>query len=583
MRGTPGRHGPHRVQTGIIPAYAGNTADHAHDARHHGDHPRVCGEHTGGTYSWRRSLGSSPRMRGTRLDGYRANTGIGIIPAYAGNTSVPSPIVRDWRDHPRVCGEHVSSSPQRRIPPGSSPRMRGTPRGECDRCHFRGIIPAYAGNTSTCTSRGVMRGDHPRACGEHPFRRCKSVTLTGSSPRMRGTQKRRGMLRRQDGIIPAYAGNTSTRTPSETVTRDHPRVCGEHPTPAQLTPVNAGSSPRMRGTHGRCRWCCEHSGIIPAYAGNTHTLYRYGMGDRDHPRVCGEHPCCRWRGDMGWGSSPRMRGTLIPSRLISGEIGIIPAYAGNTAIASATSLLVRDHPRVCGEHVSAMSLAVRLTGSSPRMRGTLRLPAVAVFDHGIIPAYAGNTRCCWPSCWCCRDHPRVCGEHMLRERRIVWQAGSSPRMRGTPFGRRLHFRPPGIIPAYAGNTVVRVRRLPLLGDHPRVCGEHVRLARARVPVQGSSPRMRGTPEWLDGEAWADGIIPAYAGNTCGCRERRQGAGDHPRVCGEHIGKKSEVRSDRGSSPRMRGTPGQADKRMDARGIIPAYAGNTLTRQTWANP
>ena len=115
------------------------------------DHPRVCGEH----------LDTSHR----RLQVSR------IIPAYAGSTlillarpAVPlgsSPRMRGARrsrrrssgprrDHPRVCGEHgelhVGRAPRRGIIPayagstsieeekrqldaGSSPRMRGAPRG----------------------------------------------------------------------------------------------------------------------------------------------------------------------------------------------------------------------------------------------------------------------------------------------------------------------------------------------------------------------------------------------------------------------------------------------------------------------
>ena len=50
---------------------------------------------------------------------------------------------------------------------------------------------------------------------------------------------------------------------------------------------------------------------------------------------------------------------------------------------------------------------------------------------------------------------------------------------------------------------------------------------------GSSPRMRGTPGELAGRETKHGIIPAYAGNTHPARGPRYGQGDHPRVCGEH--------------------------------------------------
>ncbi len=49
------------------------------------------------------------------------------------------------------------------------------------------------------------------------------------------------------------------------------------------------------------------------------------------------------------------------------------------------------HPRACGEHSAETILIAKMTGSSPRMRGT----PVAAPDERIagrfIPAHAGNT------------------------------------------------------------------------------------------------------------------------------------------------------------------------------------------------
>ena len=53
-----------------------------------------------------------------------------------------------YRDHPRVCGEHVLDRIDNRRDPGSSPRMRGTLIRILEESYADGIIPAYAGNTS---------------------------------------------------------------------------------------------------------------------------------------------------------------------------------------------------------------------------------------------------------------------------------------------------------------------------------------------------------------------------------------------------------------------------------------------------
>ena len=72
------------------------------------------------------------------------------------------------------------------------------------------------------------------------------------------------------------------------------------------------------------------TGIIPAYAGNTHGHIIGGVNRGDHPRVCGEHSCTLVQAQCGAGSSPRMRGTLGGNGLECNMFGIIPAYAGNT-------------------------------------------------------------------------------------------------------------------------------------------------------------------------------------------------------------------------------------------------------------
>ena len=93
-----------------------------------------------------------------------------------------------------------------------------------------------------------------------------------------------------------------------------------------------------------------------------------------------------------------------------------------------------------------------VTGSSPRMRGTLQSVAGHLPQRGIIPAYAGNTgraQRARPSEW---DHPRVCGEHYTAVESYQVLPGSSPRMRGTHFNGDSQVGLLGIIPAYAGNT-----------------------------------------------------------------------------------------------------------------------------------
>ena len=107
-----------------------------------------------------------------------------------------------------------------------------------------------------------------------------------------------------------------------------------------------------------------------------------------------------------------------------------------------------------------------------------------------------------------------------------------------------------------------------------MCGEHVLELAVAGSQRGSSPRVRGTPVTAKAVCWLVGIIPACAGNTMSFGTHGAGSRDHPRVCGEHEGFYQAGGFLMGSSPRVRGTPIMNDPFTYRRGIIPACAGNT---------
>ena len=212
-------------------------------------------------------------------------------------------------------------------------------------------------------------------------------------------------------INPAYAGKSGRFSFLSFVVRDHPRVCGEKDTVELAALAVWGSPPRMRGKdHGR-----DHeqgySGITPAYAGKSARLRRFPAASRDHPRVCGEKYCCTAIALRSSGSPPRMRGKDRHAISIHGIVGITPAYAGKVAKSSITKLLSGITPAYAGK--------------SPRWRGT--------------------------SCrgW---DHPRVCGEKndlpAVHDRSL----GSPPRVRGKGHLTLAVSHMHRITPAYAGKS-----------------------------------------------------------------------------------------------------------------------------------
>ena len=253
--------------------------------------------------------------------------------------------------------------------------------------------------------------------------------------------------------------------------------------------------------------------IIPADAGNTLSVYGARSAPKDHPRGCGEHRNSCVLVDSLKGSSPRMRGTPGELLLSPDSVGIIPADAGNTNTRSVSLSSGRDHPRGCGEHNDLTHDNNKAIGSSPRMRGTHRTINLIKSVGGIIPADAGNTMLCKGQKCHMEDHPRGCGEHYLISHVAELLQGSSPRMRGTPISKGDEVEAHRIIPADAGNT--KWDGWPILWDqdHPRGCGEHMVGVCCVGVMMGSSPRMRGTPTGSMCSSPTGRIIPADAGNT----------------------------------------------------------------------
>ena len=207
-------------------------------------------------------------------------------------------------------------------------------------------------------------------CGEQLALDQLCKTRTGSSPRVRGTDRITHRAHARHRFIPACAGNSLTYLQLWRVPTVHPRVCGEQKLGNQLRRYVFGSSPRVRGTVFPSAQLVDRGRFIPACAGNRHRR-RWGFPHETvHPRVCGEQCNNGIQIDPYSGSSPRVRGTGSPHLVGYCRKRFIPACAGNSsfmpwAVSSATV-----HPRVCGEQAVWRKLPCLRTGSSPRVRGT---------------------------------------------------------------------------------------------------------------------------------------------------------------------------------------------------------------------
>ena len=214
-------------------------------------------------------LGSSPRVRGSPFSSTEDRARARIIPAGAGLTLRQAASRRLRRDHPRGCGAHWKRRLERASARGSSPRVRGS-RIQLPGRHWRlGIIPAGAGLTHRQERTGRLRRDHPRGCGAHREYTLVFTIRAGSSPRVRGSRGSRRRARRRLGIIPAGAGLTRFRPDRSRSCRDHPRGCGAHVMHHSQKAACMGSSPRVRGSRSLASRRDECVGIIPAGAGLT--------------------------------------------------------------------------------------------------------------------------------------------------------------------------------------------------------------------------------------------------------------------------------------------------------------------------
>ena len=128
-------------------------------------------------------------------------------------------------------------------------------------------------------------------------------------------------------------------------------MCGENFTPRESWQRNMGSPPRVRGKRAEWHDVQLLSGITPACAGKTVSVYGRRCQIEDHPRVCGENPFDLDEKGLTVGSPPHVRGKRTGT-------------AGGPCRR-------RDHPRVCGENS---------TQEAPK-RGRVR----------ITPACAGKT------------------------------------------------------------------------------------------------------------------------------------------------------------------------------------------------
>ena len=85
-----------------------------------------------------------------------------------------------------------------------------------------------------------------------------------------------------------------------------------------------------------------------------------------------------------------MRGKVRRAQGRARGQGITPAHAGKSLARARGRSRIQDHPRPCGEKVSAANITGMKVGSPPPMRGKGRQRRFSTGRRRITPAHAGK-------------------------------------------------------------------------------------------------------------------------------------------------------------------------------------------------
>ena len=210
--------------------------------------------------------------------------------------------------------------------------MWGTLLTPVGRTVYVRFIPTHVGNAPLPLPAALPISVHPHACGERPAHRHTNAGKVGSSPRMWGTQHCRLPQCRQLRFIPTHVGNATDLERFFRRFTVHPHACGERLLVRLFGGACRGSSPRMWGTLGLCRWRQTPSRFIPTHVGNAKHALRHRAAISVHPHACGERIKKPIAGDGAGGSSPRMWGTRSWNLMRCWKTRFIPTHVGNANI-----------------------------------------------------------------------------------------------------------------------------------------------------------------------------------------------------------------------------------------------------------
>ena len=412
------------------------------------------------------------------------------------------------------------------------------------------------GNASTLFSSICVVSVHPHGCGERHSHLTNVLDCLGSSPRVWGTQDRKNPRNPKPRFIPTGVGNAGIVPAMTSICSVHPHGCGERINRWYEEQKSVGSSPRVWGTRHPGPAAEASHRFIPTGVGNATRPVGFFALLTVHPHGCGERQEHIWYSAFSSGSSPRVWGTLWIKRCFVIFSRFIPTGVGNASWRYGYPNCCAVHPHGCGERKKSSWCLFAVSGSSPRVWGTL-LNVVVMFQAArFIPTGVGNAHPTRRLPFGPSVHPHGCGERLRERVRITSWTGSSPRVWGTHPLPGFVFRIERFIPTGVGNASPQEGRRPERPVHPHGCGERRIALWKNWYVTGSSPRVWGTLKRQGTKKSNQRFIPTGVGNA-----------------GLTLTAASNVC---GSSPRVWGTRAICDALRSMLRFIPTGVGNALS-------
>ena len=273
------------------------------------------------------------------------------------------------------------------------------------------FTPTRVGTTRRLAARPAAAPVHPHACGDNVVLSSRSMSMSGSPPRVWGQLLRR--FTREAGELTV-----------------HPHACGDNPLDIAVAQLEDGSPPRVWGQQGKHQRIHRLIRFTPTRVGTTLSTGSITIIRAVHPHACGDNKLQADGKTPLVGSPPRVWGQQVPSQPKAAAVPVHPHACGDNLDSCPTALLCcGSPPRVWGQPLLDLAES-RLDRFTPTRVGTthgsLAFPAAFRFT----PTRVGTTFTTRFTSSRNSVHPHACGDNIRGSRAISAGFGSPPRVWG---------------------------------------------------------------------------------------------------------------------------------------------------------